>query len=790
MLTLAYQGHTLLAVPAVHNRAVFAEMVNRCCANAAARPDAIAVELDPAAASAVVAWFRELGIGAGRVTLPCMLGLMRPNRWIHPRYRETALQLQAETGLPLHALPPDVLRRELGYAPVSLLCLNPTDSIIEAVRCAVELGVPVYGIDQEHAPVARSAAPHLRDPLAARSDLAAYVEQQQRQAGQIRDDYSDGRRERVMAARLKALLSRHERVLVTGGLAHWDPLYRLLFDASLPPAHMQPTPDAGIYQRVLVHPEQALAQMELFPAITTAYEAARQPVNLCNVTREDVDFQAQFQTCLATACTHYYGSIPAAVDGADAAEGHHGLFRFTGYLLDLCLLSQRLTPDLATTLKAAQSLLPEAFVHVLTDTFMEFDWAAPADYPELPVIGSETHHNPHTGRVVLKVPRPGRPRRAVAYEDSAAFYLAPVDDPGPGVPALHWQWREEPPVTTQDKTPYRFKFVWPPCENLFYASLYAAINVADGLCSQRRTEPFSDSLYDGIDLKASLRSAVHGEPRLFVRRTIKTPVRPVRGEPVAPVFTDRLQFQPTVFIFAGAEVAEVGEWECLMPGDGGLYEHFSAPGRKLFEQRYPGGGHFAESIHFGESYPVPAHMQPEVLEFRRLHGSIRFGNPCVNFTQSAAWLEQGRFKTAPFVPGSLSVRALVRLYRDRHHLAIDLKDWRSALILFALPYAFTSRRVVIVSPQGFQPDPAVRHEARRRGVSLVCLPLSYFPAERIRQIRQQYTVMAAPGAQAFPPELERIFGQRPSHYQELLPRQIAAQSVPRTRGHQRFATAP
>ncbi|WP_295585208.1 hypothetical protein [uncultured Lamprocystis sp.] len=44
MLTLSDQGHRLIAIPAVHHRAVFAEMVNRACAAAATRPAAIAVE--------------------------------------------------------------------------------------------------------------------------------------------------------------------------------------------------------------------------------------------------------------------------------------------------------------------------------------------------------------------------------------------------------------------------------------------------------------------------------------------------------------------------------------------------------------------------------------------------------------------------------------------------------------------------------------------------------------------------------------------------------------------------
>ena len=254
-------------------------MVNRACADAATRPAAIAVELDPAAAAAVAGWLGELGVAPGEAPLPCMLGLARQNRRIHPRFKAAALRLQQTTGRQLHELAPDLLYRELGYAPVGLLCLSPTDSIIEAIRCALELKAPLYGIDlDDPAAPAQRPARHQRDPLAARGDLAAYLRALGRQADQARDEHTDGRRELVMAARLKALLMRHDRVLFTGGLGHWASLCRLLADDGLAPAREVPQDGPVGYQRVLVHPRQALAHMDLFPRLTAAYEAARQPV--------------------------------------------------------------------------------------------------------------------------------------------------------------------------------------------------------------------------------------------------------------------------------------------------------------------------------------------------------------------------------------------------------------------------------------------------------------------------------------------------------------------------------
>jgi len=52
----------LIAVPAIHNRAVFAREVNFLCSDKETRPDAIAVELGPHIVCELVNWMKELGI--------------------------------------------------------------------------------------------------------------------------------------------------------------------------------------------------------------------------------------------------------------------------------------------------------------------------------------------------------------------------------------------------------------------------------------------------------------------------------------------------------------------------------------------------------------------------------------------------------------------------------------------------------------------------------------------------------------------------------------------------------
>jgi len=784
MLTLSYHGHTLLGVPAVHNRVVFAEIVNRSCTNEGMRPDAVAVELDPAAVSAVAEWLEELGVISGQATLSCMLGLSRKNRRIHPRFREAALQLQEKTGRQLHEISPDLLHRELGYSAISLLCLSPTDSIIEAIRCALEMKVPLYGIDMDDSPMlVERGILNARDPVAARDNFSAYINLHGCLAEEIRDDHSNNRREIIMAARLKTLLLGYERVLFTCGLAHWKHICRLLADECLRPATDVPRHSPIIYERVLVHPHKAVQQMDLFPAITTAYEVMRQPATSHPGNSETMNFQKQFHICLEQACSRYFRLLDKERGKSRSPESNHGFGSFSGYLANLCLLSQQFTPNLYSALSVSRSMMPDDFVSALADSLMEFEWASPKAFPDLPVIGQDTCHNEKRGskRAVMKIPHKRLDGNRTDYEISEPFYLSTLHgEEGQGITAFSWQWQDEPHATGSEGQKYELNFIWPPYENLFYASIYEAVNIADAHCSEQRAETFSGSLQDGIDLKASLRSCINGESRLIVRRTIKKVVRPVVGTPTQAVYTDQLEMQPVVFIFSLEAATSTLEWEYLQPGGSDLYEDFSSRGKRMFDKVISNReSTLIESIHFAEPQSVPKHMEPWVKSRRLLHGSVRFGNPGVNFYQSAAWLEKIRFRSIPILSRHGSFEDIVPMYLSRHHIAINLANWGNALILFALPYALATRRVVVVAPKGFQISQDVRQEARRRRVELFSLPLSHFSAERVNQIRQQYSVKAGQGGKVYPPELERIFGHNQYKYQNLLPPEIRRQARPR-----------
>lgn len=365
----------LVAVPALHDRLVFAEHVNRLCRNEATRPEAIAVELSPDAVVTIVAWLKELGVGqAHQPNFPCMLGLAKANNRVHPRHRQTALRLQEMHGLPLHQIAPDILRRELGFAAVSLLCLSPTDSIIEAIRCAVELGLPVYGVDLGDMADAERSAPVLQDPLLAQSDLEGYVCYNAPSCVAHRDEVIDGRRELVMAARLKRLTQEYRRVLFTCGLGHWQELFARLNDPTLVAATDLSPRGSEHYFRVLVAPALAVNQMDLFPELTACFESIRKLS--WDAAERRIDYSALCRTKLAAACE------------CAAPKNREAVAEMSQLLSNLCLVSQRRVPDLFMTLHAAQMMVSPAFAGRLGEVLVHeaLNWAKPEDFPNLPYL--------------------------------------------------------------------------------------------------------------------------------------------------------------------------------------------------------------------------------------------------------------------------------------------------------------------------------------------------------------------------------------------------------------------
>jgi hypothetical protein len=747
---LTLSGRRLASIPAIHNRAVFADAVHRACRDDVNRPNAIAVELGPGAVKAVAAWFRDL-FGERNVTmeLPCMLGLVRRNHLIHPKHRAAVIRLQEEYGLPLAELPVSILWEHAGFANLSLLCLSPTDSMIEAIRSAVELGIPVFGVDLESCAHADRSRALIEDPLSAGANLSGYVDRNAPRCSQTGDRWVDGRREEVMASRLRLLMERYDHVVFTGGLGHWQRLRQRLVDPKLRPAAAFPEGDADAYLRVLVDPIMAVRDMDVFPEISARYEVLR---------RQPLDSR--------DARLMYQGLLRDKLAVADrVAERHERdrLIAFAQYLGNLCLVNQRQVPEVIDTVNAADAMVSSSFARRFGEELISksIPWASREQHPDLPYLRAESLH-PSEG----KFSAPGTRARLVASNvQSPSFFVQRMRPEHDQRLPVNMESPFPPDAGENNPGPASSQhWVWPPCEHLLFGTGCQAIAEVITSAEGRRVEPFSGSLHEGVDSKATLRAFARGRGRVHVRV----------GSAQLQCRAQEELSEPVVYLFGSGTGARRPSWRITEAGfDLAPYVQDRARYHDIVQHQ---GSVFVAQVAFCECGDPEPRLRPWVYEVRHLWGAIGFGNPCANAVQGARWVESCDYARFPILrSGDMSL--LCGLYRDRHRLALDPGAWTSTLVRLALPYA--RHRVVVVAPDGYLLPPEIGFEARSRELQVEIVPTSFFSADRLAAIRKQYLVFSKnDNGLDFPEGIEAVLGQTSRAHIEILPSWMRAQLQP------------
>ena len=383
-------GSIIRTVPAIHYRAVFAREVNQICSCEETRPDAIAVELGPHMVREITAWMKELGIGTSRdIMLPCMLGILVKNRLIHPDFREAAMNLQKHFVKPLNNIPPVLKKQLLHYSDEYLIGLSPTDSLIEAIRCAIELNIPVYGVDMDEFSIKPGNRLLIEEPSVSSFNLTQYVLRYGVMASMVRDPYVDGRRELVMAARLKCIAGIHKRILFTGGLAHWEMIKMLMKDSSVRPADFL-IPDLSLNcLRVIVHPRMAVTFMDSYPVITTIYERNRHnPAATDDHIFPLPETGRLYLDIIRKVYTEYSGN--GKTDLSESKKDSE-ILRFADFMRlvdNMQLVHQRSAPPMADLLDSSRLLMPTGFSGLLISELMNIGrpWASPEQFPDIPLI--------------------------------------------------------------------------------------------------------------------------------------------------------------------------------------------------------------------------------------------------------------------------------------------------------------------------------------------------------------------------------------------------------------------
>ncbi len=779
--TLEVAGGTLHVVPAVHFKTPFAERVNQLCRNEGSRPKAIAIELGPGLAQYVYQWFLELH-KAGRLgrEFPCMLAITAPNRRIRPSMKQRAISLQEETGSNLEELSQDILNKVLGYSSESVLFLSPADSIVEAIRSAVELGIPVYGVDLEEVADSERQEVLIRDTgdITAQ-DVPAWIGENLDCADWCRDEAIDERREIAMAARLKTIVKKHDNVLFTCGVAHWHRIQKLLQDEVIKPAIVDcgGTTEPREYVRLIVHPSLAIYFLDPFPPWVENVEKLRDSADRESrdgdvVRGETITQKKMFQGLIKLAYEVFLRqSLASTRKTPSEGQGSYAIHDFTTLLENLSLLENRVVPDLFSMFSAARGTVSLDFQEVLAEKFFRYDWVDPEELG-LPILFSIEREfntrmkvqvmdvNGKTGRHFFLNNLPGygesKCRGKVPCPKDIESKYSPDERHKPD--QLPERMQGKKPETPDSEPKLR---TWNPTDNLFALMCCRAMKLAKYIMEQKVSLPFEGSFYDGLCIKSMVRAAAVGDERVYVKQKKR-----LRGQP--EIFERMLE--PIVWLFDTN--ATSADWTAYTESLYKLKEHCKArnvDARKLDSIAQKLGSKYIAGMTYGSSESCASHYQRMGIEMKfQLAGVIYFIPPICNESEDLEWMRQGDFLNLPIVPES-DIGALVKVYHDRYKIELKPEDWISTMIGLAIPFARSN--VVVVAPRGFTPSLSLVRAAGKLGKNIALVPLSHFSDSVIKLLQKNYGVyrQETPLGDIFNPLAIRMLGKEPDSYRNQVP---------------------
>ncbi len=747
----------LIVVPSIHYNHVFARRVNQICHASEGAPEAIAVELGPRAASEARLWLSELG--GKNAGLPVMFGLMKRNRRIRASLRQKALQLQKDTGKDLSELSPEVLRRELGYSGYSLLCLSPTDSIIEAIRCGIELGLPSFGVDLDDMADGVYDAPVLIQNPDALEGLVDYIDRNADLADLHRDEEVDLRRETVMASRIKATLQRYKRVLFVCGMAHWLSISNMLTDQTVKPALTSGTPERiqGEFKRLVVHPLVALQYMDSFPKLAIAYEKTR--ISASNRGRRgggvnELSPTAIFDKELKRSCRRYFHTRRYLQSNDERKQDIEKIALFQGYLGNLCVLSNRQVPHLSMIANAAKETMSADFTQILTKTFMDIPWVSPDDFQDCELLSPSGDEGHNTGATVL-INGEGR-------QGGSKFFVRCQSTNAAHAPAtISFDWGKARKLMERATSNFT-SHTWSPWNRLITSLSLRAIEESTREKITNIHVQFEGSLLHGIDIKKTIHSFSRGKETYFVRDC----------SCAAPDQPDFVGGFPVVWIIRPGNI-DGSDWRVLYEPCNYMERHIKD--KAAFERvRAKKGSNMVAIIAYGQSYCDESTLsRPSGARCDRYAGITIFQPISWSNRQFAHWAEITGYRRAPFCETSLFGNdlygGLAKQYREKHRIRIEDYHWTTTMILLAIPYA--KEVLTVVAPDGYRLERVVHEKASQYGVQVKPVFHKKFAADDLARLERCHLVPAI----TYDPEciytedIETYIGEKQTDNLDLIP---------------------
>jgi hypothetical protein len=369
--------------------------------------------------------------------------------------------------------------RTFSYVPI-----DPCQGVITAIRIALQERMRCEFVDLETAQF-QSLAAGLPDPYALKHvSPEKFATALLPSIGRLPDGQPQDRAI-FMADRLRDLEQRHEKILFVCSIMDWPWIREAFVERTRPVAEPEDVEETAIFQ---ADPETLLFVLGELPFITGLYERARSELEADeNLSIDGV------KAMLLAARDRYKTEL-----GNRARKISPKLLRtYLQYVRNLTLVERRMTPTLYSLIVAAQQMAGDQFAIALAQTASEYPYHELIPFPRLR-LGIHRAHLPGGDLVSLVSRLPGQ--------------------------AIEWRscrLKPQPPKPRQDEwqmqwNPYH-QCSWPPedvaVERFRTHVKDAALNMLG--TDLARSEKFSTSLKDGLDIRETLRNWHKGD--LYVK---------------------------------------------------------------------------------------------------------------------------------------------------------------------------------------------------------------------------------------------------------------------------------
>jgi hypothetical protein len=467
-------GPRITCLPVIHGSGDFAIAVRRLMLECTF--DCVAVPLPPSFQSAV-----ERGIEM----LPTATIVTQPEPavyatdWLPPADDEAYDGGYGEDDSDLEGEDDDTEQPTHSYVPV-----DPCQPVIAALRAAASEHIQRAFIDLETARFVPNTAvlpdPYALKTVAVEQFAAAVLPAIRRpKEGQVRG------RIRHMAMRLRELEEQHQAILFVCSILDWPWIREAYVER-----HKSEAEDDAVEEATLYHADERtlLFMLGELPFITGLYERARAELE------DDENLSIDgVKELLITARERYKADLKRRARKITPHLLRQGL----KYIRNLTLFERRLTPDLYTIVTAAKQTAGDQYALQVAETAREYPYTQDYGLPAIK-LGVDRGRLPD-GEVVRLVSRL----------------------PGPPLVWRGLQLQRRP--ERQERQEWRMKWnpfsqcSWPPEDESIEEFRAHVFDRARAVLGQdlARTEPFTTSIMDGIDIRDTLRHFY--EEKIYVK---------------------------------------------------------------------------------------------------------------------------------------------------------------------------------------------------------------------------------------------------------------------------------